>query len=230
MSTTVEFRWFRGIALEPLLKGLEKYAVSQGLSLTGKNGRNPRYSPPLGEQPYRISWSTGHQAHCEETRDPWASEPLAKPAFRRLAWEFFSSTESEWFWCNIFWSPEEDAAYPHLSRKCIDEGKVIRLLMSFDEEISSRSLSVEQVGRSTKKYQQLKELFELLDADVVCAWADRFWGGYETEKDDPNFDHQIFRFAKKGRQFLFRPFEEGRAPQLGESDEALRIVVEPSGK
>ncbi len=156
--------------------------------------------------------------------EPWLLQPITNPAFRRLSWQFFDSGDRVWFRCNISRNPEEEAADPDPQWKYVIDGKLVKVHITLDEELGARSFSQEEARRFLQKYQQLKDLFHLLDADVVRAWADSYWGGFETEKADPNLDHQVFRFAKNGRQFLLGPLEEGRVPRPDETPEQMRIV------
>lgn len=225
MSTRADFWWKEGVELEGVLKGSEAYLSQQGLLLVGNAGRNPRYTPPLGLKPYRLQWNRQEEPGYEESSEPWMLKPLEHPDFGRLSWEIFDSDDQVWFFCNIVRNTEEEAVDPDPSWKFVKDGKLIKICVSFPEEISSSSLTPEQVARGVKKYRQLKELFGRLNADVLRAWADRFGPGVTLERYDPNFDAQIFRLAKTGPQFLFRPFEENRGVRPGEAHSELRIKV-----
>jgi hypothetical protein len=224
MSTRVDFCWAGGAQLETLLEKLESYLTTRGLSLMGRNGRNPHYPAPLGEKPYQLWWSAETSPRVVESQEPWLLQPITNPAFRRLTWEFFDSADRVWFWCSISRNPEEEATDPDPSWRSVIDGKLVKMRITFDEELRARSDDEEWRRRFLQKYQQVKELFHLLDADLVRAWSDRYWGGFETEKDDPDFNHQVFRFAKSGRQFFLAPLEQGRVPRPDETMEEMRIA------
>jgi len=80
------------------------------------------------------------------------------------------------------------------------------------------------VQKAIAKYHQLKELFVLLNADVVRSWSSAV---LQTEEEDPNFSSQRFRFAKQGRQIVIAPMEERRRPRPEEDrDGIFRIVID----
>jgi len=149
---------------------------------------------------------------------------LPEGGFRRLSWWFLDERGQKWVSCNISTNPEEEAADPDRFWKYVENAKLIKLMVSMEEELSSSLLTEEQIPRAVRKYEQIKDLFELLKADVVRAWADHFRAGFTTERNDPKFDTQIFRFARQGPQFLLRPMEERRGRRAGESDEDIRII------
>jgi hypothetical protein len=82
------------------------------------------------------------------------------------------------------------------------------------------------VQKAIAKYHQLKELFALINADVVRAWSSAV---LLTEEEDPNFCSQRFRFAKQGRQIVIGPMEERRRPWPEEDQQGtFRIVIDVS--
>lgn len=206
--------WEHGQALEQILPAVETFAGRHGLSLMPRSGRRLGYPPPWGQKPYTVKWWRNKAVTSVEVDSPLELRPTESPEFGGLDWQLYAETQKPWFWFSITregWSP----------------GRVLRLHIAFDGDFQQWPIPEDdrEVVPLVTKYRQLKALFHDLEADVLCGWSDHFRGGYVPAEEDPEAVHQVFRFAKRGRQVLVRPLEEGRGRRAGEND--WRVIVDP---
>jgi hypothetical protein len=213
MSSRSHLIWREGVELKPLLKVLHAYMANQGFTLTG--GRNPLTK---ADYPYRLSW-LNESGHLEQSNwEPSQGDPLREKAFRRLSWTFFSQDGDEWFVCSIF-SDEEEGYFT------VRDEKLLRMCIAFDEEPSSWALTCREAEWAVRKYHQIYELYKLLNCDEVNGYSDNHYSAGTSFEEDPDHLQKIFRFAKKGRQILIAPMEEGRARRDGEDN--WRVIIDP---
>ncbi len=199
-SARAELCWEKGVELDVVLNRLESYMASVGLELGVKCGET-----------YTFSWRRQGKTILECVQRPWEVQSLLDASFRNLTWSFCSPVESTWFRCCIYSAPEEGLT-------CLAGEQVVRLMINFDEEPNSWTLTPEEAKRAVSKYSQLRELHTHLGCDVVNGFSDSHYSGGTAFNQDPEHLQKIFRFAKKGRNVFIVPMEEGRARRVGELD------------
>jgi hypothetical protein len=199
-GTYVDVFWHAGIELKALLEGVAGFSARHGLALMPLGGKKPGYLPPHGLRPYRITFREADVSSVE-TDDVIAARPFHNPRFNGVYWELYDVVGKEWFWLSI-------------RKESLVGGRVGRLFIAFYEGYFSL-MSEEDVPNAIAKYHQLKELFRLLEADVLSGRCSSAGG-------------ERFRFAKQGRQILIGPMEELRRPRPEEEQEGtFKIVVDP---
>ncbi|HWQ93627.1 MAG TPA: hypothetical protein VN673_18340 [Clostridia bacterium] len=146
-----------------------------------------------------------------------ALDLLGNPCARSLSWAYFLN-ELCWFGCNLWLNSTPDFSTG------VHDGKIIRMSMTFEEEMSSWALPPEEVNRAVTKYAQLYELFNVLQCDEMAGYSDSHYCDGMVFEEDPDHMQKIFRFARTGRQILIIPMEEGRARRVGE--ETWQLIVD----
>ncbi|MEI6197722.1 MAG: hypothetical protein WCS42_25695 [Verrucomicrobiota bacterium] len=222
MSSNVKFLWSDGIELEPLIKRMESFAEKFHLQFGGITMGVYRFDP---KNPYKLEWRRDGKLVHQYIDKPWKVNPLSNPEFKLLSWHLMGTEklryyedagwpQPEWFSCIINHWPEE--GFPS-----IKAGKVTRFMLNFDEELDKAGWSsgVDSqeavVKRAIQRYDQIQELFTLLDCDEVNGYSDSFGEG----------TCEIFRFAKTGQQILMKHLEERRGRHKYEMD--WRVVIDP---
>jgi len=197
-GTSVDVVWNAGITLEALIRGLAVFSSRHGLILMPPGGKKRECIPPYGQKPFRIHLTSGPPFEID---DLITLCPFNDPTFYGVYWELFDTTGREWFWLSV-------------RKESLIDGRVGRMAIALDEGYFSL-MREEDVPNAIAKYHQLKELFQLLDADVLRASC-RTVGA------------ERFRFAKEGRQIFIGPMEQRRRPRPEEEQEGpFKIVVEP---
>ncbi len=200
-GTGVDVVWAAGISVETLVRVLGEFSARYGLALMPASGRKSRLVPPHGQKPYKVNNLSGGAISSMETDDLIALRPFDDPRFSGLYWELYDAVGKEWFWFSVI-------------RDSLIDGRVGRMHIALDEGYFSL-MTEEDVPNGIAKYHQLKELFQILDADLLTAHCST--AGAER-----------FRFAKEGRQIFIGPMEERRRPRPEEEKEGtFKIVFDP---
>jgi hypothetical protein len=222
MSAKAHLLWHKGRPLELVLPGLEAYDASHGLVPAGLGGLAFADISVGPVNPYCLSWARPEGIAVSEcVARPWDLRLLADPAFRRLSLELLRDRQ-HWYWVSFYSYPGEGSRE---AQTCIVDGKLARLIVSFDEEPNSWTLTPEETQRAVRKYREIQELYEVLECDEVNGYSDTHYSAGTDMKEDPEHLQKIFRFARKGRQILTVPMEEGRVRRADEHD--WRLVVDP---
>lgn len=210
MSSTVAFRWEKGIDLEDLLQRVD--AFMKGLELVKSiyghfNTYTLGYHTPSGLMACLLSY-------------PQSGFKLDPSCCAWLRWQYWQPGGSDyWFSCGLGRGEKEGDPY-----ECVRDCKVVQFRVSFDEQIWSVLTKAGDIDTTITKYHQIKDLWKFLESDVAEGYSDKVYGHMEWDPD-PVLEGKVLRFAKAGRQMLLRPWEERRAPHPGETD--WQIVLDP---
>jgi hypothetical protein len=205
MSAKADLVWLNGMELRELLEKFEAYLGENGMAVA------PAIGGTYGH-PYVIGCG-GAALHA--TRTPWDVHILNVPLFSRLDWTIVREG-IEWFRCAVY----ADKELPPFNKTCVRGGRVIRLVLNFDEEPNSWDLAQkpDEAARAVQKYHQIRKLCSVLGCDEVNGYSDSHFSGGTALTDDPDHIQKILRFAETGRNVLIVPMEEGRARRVGEHD------------
>jgi hypothetical protein len=187
-GTNLHIRWKSGAELPPLLCSIEAFAARHDLALMPLGGRKPMVEP-WGRKPYRVKWWRHGRIEAVESDDPAALNPLNDSDFAAIFWELYDREGRWWFSFGINQDPDAP-------EKSVKAGRVHRLFIGVDETYSRLYLTsyAEEREAARKKYHQLRELFDVLDADAV-------------EALDGATGALVFCFSKDGPQVTMQDLE-----------------------
>ncbi|HWQ92287.1 MAG TPA: hypothetical protein VN673_11490, partial [Clostridia bacterium] len=186
-TTPVRLVWHNGRPFGALAKALVDYfqgkGVRLGLDPSGHGIFNAFVHIP--DQPLKY------------TDAPWDADPWLEPETESISWRFLEADGTEWGW---FCVRREQ------NQPLMPEGQpptVYVMLLSFDGHLlSHRGENPEEFETLVRKYEQLKDIFRILDCDEVFAWDEMFVYDTEFQSHFPFERDKVFRFAKEGTQVL----------------------------
>lgn len=216
MSTTIYFRWDRGVETMGLIAAVNDFATSKGLAIASPVA----FFPGLFEFTYLIDGSRT----VFFMRLPQADFKFDAYKCRTIAWKLDPpDTKSSWALMVIARNDSDDPARDGFV------GDRVRILHMFiNEPFTPWRLKShpEFLDGAIDKYHEAKRLFSAWDCDSVEVICDRT-DSINYFDPDPEFENRVFRFAKEGRNILHRPLEERRmATEQEVKDLSWRVVID----
>ena len=223
--SSIRFVWNNGVSFGWLSKALFDYFTAAGLAFPRLSMPGTADSGKFMVRRYKFPRpATSANTRIELVDAPWEDDPWPKPETGEISWEVLADPERNIRWGGFYVRIEDNLRFGHQ----LWPAKVHSMSLLGTEGDFCWPPEEKTVALHTRcrQYNQLKQLFTLLDCDEVFGWdADQAYDR-DFQRHFPYHRDKAFRFAKEGTQVLVKRLEEPSTRQPPDGG-ATRIFIDP---